>query len=246
MRIDILTLFPEMFKNVFSESIVKRAIDKNFLTLKTHNLRDWAIDDKHRTVDDRPYGGGVGMLLRPEPVFQAVETVKIWKAKKLFKKHRIILLDAGGKLYRQEKALEYSRLEQVILICGHYEGVDYRVHEYLADEVVSIGDYVLTGGEIPAMIITDSITRLIPGVLEKPESTQNESFSYQGQMSKIQSPVLEYPQYTRPEIFRGWQVPEILLSGNHQKIEEWRKKQAIKRTEQNRPDLRVSNSSSAQ
>lgn len=228
MTIDILTLFPGMFMGPFDESIVKRAQDKKIAQIHIHNLRQWAIDIRG-TVDDKPYGGGVGMVLRPEPIFRAVHAIK----KKLQKK--VVLLDAGGKLYTQRKAEKYSKLDHLILICGHYEGVDYRVHKHLADEVISIGDYIVTGGEIPAMVITDSIVRLIPGVLIKKEATAKESFS-QLKIPKVPLAV-EYPQYTRPEIFNNRKVPDVLLSGNHAQIEKWRSKQAMIRTKKNRPDL---------
>ena len=229
MSIDIITLFPEMFNGPFDASIVKRAQDRSFVTINLHNLRKWAIDQRG-TVDDKPYGGGTGMLLRPEPIFKAVEDIKSAK-KKTVKPYnqKIILLDAGGASYTQKKAQEYSKLDQIIIICGHYEGVDYRVHEHLADEVITIGDYVLTGGEIPAMVVVDSLVRLICGVLEKKEATAIESFN---QISEV-----EFPQYTRPEECCGYKVPDVLLSGNHAEIEKWRANQAKMRTDKNRPDL---------
>lgn len=249
MIIDILTLFPSMFKGVFDESIIARAQQKKFVQIKTHNLRNWAIDERG-TVDDKPYGGGVGMVLRPEPIFKAVKDLKNYLPN--IPNHpnnsKVILLDAGGGLYNQSKAQELSKLDHLILICGHYEGVDFRVHEHLADEVISIGDYVLTGGEIPAMILIDSITRLIPGVLKKEDATKFESFSTNSlkienwsasrRMKIPKAPLLvEYPQYTRPENFEGHKVPEILLSGHHAEIENWRNEEAVKRTKLNRPDL---------
>lgn len=238
MQIDIITLFPEMFRGPFDESIVARAIDNNKLTLNIHNLRDWAIDERG-TVDDRPYGGGTGMLLRPEPIFSATDHLRSGAIHRT--KTKTILLDAGGKLYNQQKAVQLSKMDGLILICGHYEGVDYRVHERLADEVLSIGDYVLTGGEIPAMVLVDSITRLLPGVLEKPEATQSESFSPtltpKGPKDPKVPNLLEFPQYTRPENFRDHAVPEVLLSGNHAEIQKWREEKALERTQQNRPDL---------
>ncbi|MDP3982919.1 MAG: tRNA (guanosine(37)-N1)-methyltransferase TrmD, partial [bacterium] len=204
MNIDIITLFPEMFTvphashgGPLSMSIIKRAVDKKLVQITIYNLRNWALD-KRGTVDDKPYGGGPGMLLRPEPIFNAVKDIKT-KANT-----RVVLLDAGGELYNQKRAAGYSKIDQLILICGHYEGVDYRVHEHLADEVISIGNFVVTGGEIPAMLIADSVTRLIPGVLEKEEATAVESFT--------DEKLLEYPQYTRPEIYHGYMVPGILLS----------------------------------
>lgn len=246
MIIDILTLFPSMLSGPFSESIVKRAQEKGLVKINIHNLRDWAIDERG-TVDDRPYGGGRGMILRPEPIFNAVESIKETRPRKtsevgeLAGECKIVLLTPQGQLFNQQKAYEFSKLDQLILICGHYEGVDERVREHLVDEEISIGDYVLTGGEIPAMVIADAVTRLLPGVLEK-EATSQESF----QNSFIQSPglnngigkeLLEYPQYTRPEDFRGLKAPEILLSGNHKEIEKWRKRKAVERTKKRRPEL---------
>lgn len=217
MKFDIITLFPEMFKGPFDESIIKRAQDKKLVEINLHNLRDWAID-KRGSVDDRPYGGGVGMILRVEPIYNALLEIKKNKLSK------ILLTDPRGIKFTQKKAREYSKLDQLIIICGRYEGVDERVREHLANEAISIGDYVLTGGEIPAMIITDAVTRLIPGVLEKPEATEIESFSAQHDNNSYQNPDYEFPQYTRPEEFNGWKVPEILLSGNHAEIKKWRQK----------------------
>lgn len=208
MTIDIITLFPEMFTGPFDQSIVKRARDKSQVKINLHNLRQWAIDERG-TVDDRPYGGGVGMVLRIEPVNEAIKNIKSQSLNT-----KVVLLDARGEEFTQNKAKVYSQLDQLILICGHYEGVDERIKEHLVDESISIGKYVLTGGEIPAMAITDAVTRLIPGVLEKPEATEIESFS--------QANNLEFPQYTRPEEFNGWKVPKVLLSGNHEEIRKWR------------------------
>jgi tRNA (guanine37-N1)-methyltransferase len=221
MKIDILTLFPEMFKGPFDESIIKRAQDKKIVEIKIHNLRNWA-KDKHRTVDDRPFGGGVGMVLMVEPINQALKSLKKKNAK-------TILLTPQGKVFNQKMAQKMSKENHLILICGHYEGIDERVREHLVDEEISIGDYVLTGGELPAMIVAETITRLIPGVLEKSEAIKNESFSPEN--------TLEYPQYTRPAEFKGWKVPKVLLSGNHQKIEAWRKKKSLEKTKKRRPDL---------
>jgi len=212
-----------MFKGPFDESILRRAQDKGLVEIKIHNLRNWATDERG-TVDDRPFGGGPGMLLKPEPVFNAVEDIKKTSKRKNVK---TILLTPQGPPFNQKTAQRLSKLENIILICGHYEGVDERIRKHLVDEEISIGDYVLTGGELPAMVITDSIVRLIPNVLEKEEATKSESFST----------LLEHPQYTRPEDFRGLKVPEILLSGNHQKIEKWREEQALKKTKKRRPDL---------
>ncbi len=232
MKIDILTLFPQMFKGPFDESILRRAQDKGLLEINIHNLRDWAVD-KHKSVDDRPYGGGTGMVLMIEPIYKALKNIR-----SPVTSHRslVILLTPQGKFFNQKKAQELSKLEHLILIAGHYEGFDERIRRHLVDEELSIGDYVLTGGELPAMVVSDAIVRLIPGVLEKPEATKNESFS---PTTVHPSPftVLEYPQYTRPETFKGWKVPKILLSGNHQEIEKWRKEKAITRTKSQRPDL---------
>lgn len=214
MTIDILTLFPQMFTGPFDQSIIKRAQDRSLLSVAIHDLRKWAIDERG-TVDDRPFGGGVGMVLRVEPIFNALKEIKNPNLNS-----KTVLLDARGETFTQPKAKSYSELDQLILICGHYEGIDERVKEYLVDESISIGNYVLTGGEIPAMVLTDSIGRLVSGVL-KPEATSLESFSIQD--STDAAPYLEHPQYTRPEEFNGWKVPEILLSGNHAAIKLWRK-----------------------
>jgi tRNA (guanine37-N1)-methyltransferase len=208
MKIDILTLFPEMFNGPFDASIIKRAESRDLIKVEVHDLRKWG-EGTRRNVDDRPYGGGVGMILRVDIIDAALKDLKTKNAK-------VILLDAAGERYTQAKAREFSKLEHIILIAGHYEGVDHRVHEHLVDEVISIGDYVLTGGEIPAMVLTDSVIRLIPGVLGKDESSVDESHKEPG--------YLEYPQYTRPENYKGWEVPKVLLSGNHKEIEKWRKR----------------------
>jgi tRNA (guanine37-N1)-methyltransferase len=219
MKVDILTLFPAMFKGPFDESIIKRACDKGLIKIEVHNLRKWT-KDKHKTVDDRPFGGGVGMVLMIQPIYDALKELRQ-------KDSHVILLTPQGKVFIQKTAQRLAKQNHLIFICGHYEGVDERIREHLVDEEISIGDYILTGGELPAMVITDTIVRLVPGVLEKPEATKEESFS----------PLLEYPQYTRPANFKSWKVPKILLSGDHQKIAEWRKKQALKRTKTRRPDL---------
>lgn len=227
MKIDILTLFPEMFKGPFDESIIKRAQDKSLVQIDIHNLRDWA-KDKHKTVDNRPYGGGPGMVIRVDVVDRALKNLKTEEQKNSTqnteRRTRVILLSAKGKRYTQKKAQELSKLDHLILICGHYEGVDHRVYEHLADEVVSIGNYVLSGGEIPAIVLTDTVVRLIPGSLGNPQSLDDESFS---QLTTHNSPpTTEYPQYTRPETFKGWKVPKVLLSGNHKEIEKWRRKKS--------------------
>lgn len=208
LKIDVLTLFPEMFEGPFNASIIKRAQSKGFLEIKVHNLRDWG-EGKRLDVDDRPYGGGVGMVLRVDIIDKALKDLRT-------KNSKVILLDATGTRFEQGKAKELSKEKHIILIAGHYEGVDHRVHEHLADEVISIGDYVLTGGEIPSMVIVDSVIRLIPGVLGKDESSVEESHMQPG--------YLEYPQYTRPEKYKDWEVPKILLSGNHGEIDKWRGK----------------------
>lgn len=237
MKIDIVTLFPKMFKGPFEESIVKRAREKGLVQVGIHDIRKWA-KDKHKTVDDRPYGGGVGMVLMIEPIYRALRDLK-----KENKKAKVILLDAGGKKFTQAKANQLSQEKHLVFIAGHYEGMDHRVHEHLINEEISIGDYVLTGGELPTMVVVDSVVRLVPGVLEKPEATQLESFSNLTPDTRHPIPVLEYPQYTRPEEFQRWKVPEILLSGNHKKIQEWKEQKALERTKKNRPDLLEKSSS---
>jgi tRNA (guanine37-N1)-methyltransferase len=220
MKIDVLTLFPAMFAGPLDESIIKRARTKGFLDLKIHDLRDWT-HDKHRTVDDRPFGGGPGMLMKPEPLFEAVESLRREKT-------RVILFSPSGRKFDQSIARELAQQEDLLLITGHYEGFDERVREALVDDDLSVGDYVLTNGALPAMIVVDAVTRLLPGVLGDDESSLDESFSHG---------LLEYPQYTRPAEFRGMKVPEILLSGNHAEIEKWRREQAKLRTKEKRPDL---------
>jgi len=226
MRIDIITIFPKMFAPVLSESIVKRAQNKGKVKIYIHNLRDYTAD-KHKKVDDRPFGGGSGMLMRPEPIFNAVEDIK---SKAKIKNTRVLLLCPQGETLNQKVSKRLSKYKHIILICGHYEGIDERVRERLADEEISIGDYVLTGGELPAMVVVDSVVRLIPGVLGDKNSLNFESFA---------GNLLEYSQYTRPANYRNMRVPAILLSGNHKKISEWRKGQAVKRTKNIRPDLLI-------
>lgn len=220
MKIDIITLFPEMFSGPFSSSIISRAVKKGLVTINTHNLRSWA-NDKRGTVDDRPFGGGPGMILMVEPLDKALKALGADKA-------RTILLDPTGKPFNQASAKRLSHFSRLIFVCGHYEGVDERVKAHLVDEVISIGDYVLTGGELPAMVVIDSLIRLLPGVLGKDESTHDESFNHH---------LLEYSQYTRPAEYRGWKVPKELLSGNHQKIKDWKEQQAKAKTKKLRPDL---------
>ena len=220
MKIDVLTLFPAMFAGPLDESIIKRAREAGRLDLAIYNLRDYA-HDRHRTVDDRPFGGGPGMLLKPEPIFEAVESLARENT-------RVILLSPSGRPFTQAIAQELAGLEHLLLVSGHYEGFDERVREQLADDELSIGDYVLTNGALPVMVIVDAVTRLLPGVLGDEGSARDDSFS-QG--------LLEYPQYTRPAEFRGMKVPEVLLSGNHAEIARWRAEQARLRTKERRPDL---------
>ena len=220
MKIDVLTLFPKMFKGPFDQSIIKRACDKEIVEIKIHDLRKWT-EDKHRTIDDHPFGGGVGMVLMIKPIYDALKELKT-------KTSKAILLSPQGKVFNQKVARSFSNEKHLILVCGHYEGFDERIRKYLIDEEISIGDYVLTGGELPAMVIIDSITRLIPGVLKNDQATEIESFSKQ---------LLEYPQYTRPSDFKGWKVPEVLLSGDHKKIAQWQKEKEIEVTKKKRPDL---------
>ncbi|HEX6479513.1 MAG TPA: tRNA (guanosine(37)-N1)-methyltransferase TrmD, partial [Ktedonobacteraceae bacterium] len=219
MHFDIFTLFPDMFQGPFSESILKRAQERGLLSIALHNIRD-ATTDKHHVVDDYPYGGGAGMVMKPEPIFTAVEAVH--------EGGPIILLTPQGRLFNQQIARELAQEPRVTLICGHYEGIDERVLEHLVTDELSIGDYVLTGGELAAMIVVDATSRLIPGVLGGDESTLEESHSEN---------LLEYPHYTRPPEFRGWKVPDVLLSGNHAEIAKWRRKESLRRTRERRPDL---------
>ncbi|MBI4325376.1 MAG: tRNA (guanosine(37)-N1)-methyltransferase TrmD [Chloroflexi bacterium] len=220
MKIDVLTLFPAMFTGPLDESILRRARQDGLLELGIHNLRDYT-HDRHKTVDDKPFGGGPGMLLKPEPIFEAVEDLARPET-------RVILLSPAGRTFAQVIARQMARHPHLLLICGSYEGFDERVREHLADDELSIGDYVLTNGALPAMVIIDAVTRLLPGVLGDDESSREESFSHGW---------LEYPQYTRPAEFRGLKVPDVLLSGNHAEIARWRAEQARLRTHQIRPDL---------
>lgn len=224
MKIDIVTLFPKMFDSPFAESIINRAIKKGIIDLKIHNLRDWAIDS-YGSVDDKPFGGDVGMLIRVEPVFKALEKIK--EDNKDLKNRRIILMSARGKKFDQQKAEELSKLDNLVLIAGHYEGFDQRITDFMVDEEISIGDYVLTGGELPAMVITDAVSRLVSGVLGKDESSQIESWSeIEIEGKKIRT--IEYPQYTRPQEFMGNKVPEVLVNGDPKKIKQWKEEQILK------------------
>jgi tRNA (guanine37-N1)-methyltransferase len=224
MKFDIITIFPEIFDSYFSESLIKRALDKGLFKIKIHNLRKWA-NDKHKTVDDRPFGGGLGMVMKVEPIYKAIEEIK--RTKRLsIKKRKIILFSPRGKKFNQKMAYQFSKLDNLIMICGRYEGVDERVARYIADETISIGDYDLMGGELPAMVVIETVARLIPGVLGKPQLLKERITKGKG--------FIEYPQYTRPPQFfpekfgrarpKVWQVPKVLLSGHHKKIQEWHRK----------------------
>lgn len=208
---NIITIFPHIFESYFGESMIKRALKKKLINIDVINLRDFT-NDKHKTVDDTPFGGGAGMIMKVEPIYKSMQSIK---SKFGSRKSRVILFSAKGKKYTQADAVRLSKYDNLTFICGRYEGVDERVAQNIADEEISIGDYILTGGEIPAMIVVDSVARLIPGVLGNKESPKDESHSKEG--------YLEYPQYTRPENFKEWKVPEVLLSGNHKEIEKWRK-----------------------
>jgi tRNA (guanine37-N1)-methyltransferase len=255
MRFDIITIFPEFFDGPLDYGIVRRARAGGIVEVNVQDLREFT-HDRHRTVDDRPFGGGEGMVMKPEPLFEAVESLGVDKPSSA-----IVLLSAAGKLFRQEKARRLAQLERIVLICGRYEGVDERVAEHLATDELSIGDFVLSGGELPAAMIVEAVTRLIPGALGNEDSTVNESFSAKG-ASGAKAPernaaelspvnrrptnlapenggrgILDYPHYTRPQTFRGWDVPEVLMSGNHEEIRRWRREKALEKTRRNRPDL---------
>lgn len=223
MRIDILTLFPNMFHGVLNESMLKRAQEKSLVKFNIIDFRQFSTD-KHKKVDDYPYGGGAGMVLSPQPIFDAVESIKKESDSSL----RVLLMTPQGERFTQKKAMELAKENHLVFICGHYEGFDERIREHLVTDELSIGDYVLTGGELASMVIIDSVVRLIPGILGNQESYQYDSFS---------DGLLEYPQYTRPANFRGFKVPDVLLSGDHQKIERWRRQESLRRTLKRRPDL---------
>lgn len=226
VRIDILTLFPEMFQGPFGCSIVQRAVDAGLVSIIIHDIRDYT-HDRHHTVDDYAYGGGAGMVLKPGPVFEAVEAV-LSKEPGEQKDVPIILLTPQGRVFSQQIAAELAGHGRLVLVCGHYEGVDERIREHLVTDEISIGDYVLSGGELPAMVVVDAVVRLIPGVLGSEDSAMDDSHV---------AGLLEYPQYTRPPVFRGWEVPEVLISGNHARIAKWRREQALRRTLKRRPEL---------
>jgi tRNA (guanine37-N1)-methyltransferase len=259
MRFDIITIFPEFFAGPLDYGIVRRAREARLIETRVHDLRAFT-HDRHRTVDDRPFGGGEGMVMKPEPLFDAVESLGAEKSSSA-----IVLLSAAGKLFRQETARRFAELERMVLICGRYEGVDERVAEHLATDEISVGDFVLSGGELPAAMIVDAVTRLIPGALGNEDSAVNESFSAEGtsgaealdksaaELSHVnvrptnrlqengRRGILDYPHYTRPQTFRAWEVPEVLVSGNHEEIRRWRREKALEKTRRNRPDLLAGN-----
>jgi tRNA (guanine37-N1)-methyltransferase len=222
MKFEIITIFPEIFRGVFEFGIIRRAVEAGLLEINLHDLRDFTFD-RHHMVDDRPFGGGAGMVMKPEPLFRAIEAVTHGAPQT-----RVVLLSPQGRLFNQVVAEELSKLESVCLVCGRYEGIDERVVDELVDEELSIGDYVLSGGEIPAMVVVDAVTRLLPGALGCEQSAEQDSFS---------SGLLDYPHYTRPAEYRGLKVPDILLSGHHQEIEKWRHEKALEKTRTCRPDL---------
>src|SRR6266516_4860768 len=245
MKIDIVTIFPDFFHGPMDYGIIRRAREAGLVTIEVHDLRAFA-HDKHRTVDDRPFGGGEGMVLKPEPIFSCIESLNVLPLdQRCEAKQNVVLLSAQGKRFDQQVAWELAGLQRIVLICGRYEGVDERVGEYLADRELSIGDYVLSGGELGAAVILDTMTRLIPGALGNEASSQQESFTAQVDFQAADGPtstcasggLLDYPHYTRPADFRGMTVPEVLVSGNHEDIRRWRRRTALEKTVRNRPDL---------
>jgi tRNA (guanine37-N1)-methyltransferase len=243
MKIDIVTIFPDFFRGPLDYGIVRRAREAGLATIEVHDLRAFA-HDRHKTVDDRPFGGGEGMVLKPEPIFECIEALGVAPREERGAKQSVILLSAQGQRFDQRTAAELAALDRMVLICGRYEGVDERVGEYLADRELSIGDYVLSGGELGAAVIVDTVTRLIPGAVGNAASTRQESFT-DGEAISGEGPdstcgsggLLDYPHYTRPAEFRGMAVPEVLVSGNHEEIRRWRKRRALEKTLRNRPDL---------
>jgi tRNA (guanine37-N1)-methyltransferase len=245
MKIDILTIFPDFFRGPLDYGIVRRAREAGLVEMSIHDLRAFA-HDRHRTVDDRPFGGGEGMVLKPEPIFECLEALGVAvREQRLAAKQSVILLSAQGRRFDQRAAAELAGLERMVLICGRYEGVDERVSEFIADREYSIGDYVLSGGELGAAVIVDTVTRLIPGAVGNEDSTRQESFSADEERQGGDAPsstcvsggLLDYPHYTRPADFRGMSVPDVLLSGNHDEIRRWRRRTALEKTVRNRPDL---------
>jgi len=223
---DVITIFPEFFRGPFDYGIIRRGRESGLIEIRVHDLRDFT-SDRHRTVDDRPFGGGEGMVFKPEPIFKAVETVRKSECAE------VVVLSAAGKPFNQPEALRLSKADQVILICGRYEGIDERVVEHLATAEISIGNFIVSGGEIAAAVVVDAVTRYVPGVVGKEESVLRDSFSDPASERQL----VEHPHYTRPAEFRGWKVPEVLISGDHKAVREWRYQAALKKTEQNRPDL---------
>jgi tRNA (guanine37-N1)-methyltransferase len=246
MKIDIVTIFPDFFRGPLDHGIIRRAREAGLATIEVHDLRAFA-HDRHKTVDDRPFGGGEGMVLKPEPIFECIEALNVASQEKRGAAESVILLSAQGNRFDQSVANELATLQRIVLICGRYEGVDERVGQYLADRELSIGDYVLSGGELGAAVIVDCVTRLIPGAVGNQASTQQESFTTFSQAQTGDGPnstctsggLLDYPHYTRPADFRGMAVPEVLASGNHEEIRRWRRRTALEKTLRNRPDLLV-------
>ena len=247
LRVDIVTIFPDFFRGPMDHGIVRRAREASLLTVAVHDLRAFA-HDRHKTVDDRPFGGGEGMVLKPEPIFECIEKLELAPREERLNpasKQSVILLSAQGTRFDQHAAAELARLQQIVLICGRYEGIDERVGEHLADRELSIGDYVLSGGELAAAVIVDTVTRLIPGALGNEASAKHESFGASAEPEVSSAPdstcasggLLDYPHYTRPADFRGWMVPEVLGSGNHEQIRRWRRRTALEKTLRNRPEL---------
>jgi len=247
MKIDILTIFPDFFRGPLDYGIVRKAREASLAEIEVHDLRAFA-HDRHRTVDDRPFGGGEGMVLKPEPIFECIEALDVQSRDKRLSgsvKQSVVLLSAQGSRFNQALASELADLEQIVLICGRYEGVDERVGQYLADRELSVGDYVLSGGELAAAIIVDAVARLVPGALGNEASTRQESFTARKKLASGDGPdstcasggLLDYPHYTRPAEFRGWEVPDVLISGNHEEIRRWRRRTALEKTMRNRPDL---------
>jgi len=232
---DVITIFPEFFNGPFDHGVIRRGREKGLVEIRVHDLRDFT-SDRHRTVDDRPFGGGEGMVFKPEPVFKAVESVRQGGQAPVIGAVEVVVLSAAGRRFNQAEALRLSKADQVILICGRYEGIDERVIEHLATAEISIGDFIVSGGEIAAVVVVDAVTRYVPGVVGKEESILRDSFS--DPSSEMQ--LVEHPHYTRPAEFRGWKVPDVLISGDHAAVHEWRQAAALKKTERNRPDLLAS------